>query len=114
MSRLNYDNLARGAVSDADARDPKLDIRAPHSAIKKKTRHWCRGKRGVPHQLVVRDYVTVKRVSWPEWFRPGGGSKILLCAKCGKEFDTYHPRAATPYFPAIVAPDWVTNPPPEP
>ena len=107
MSCRNYANLAIGAVSDADARDPKLDLRAPGS--RKNTRHWCRGRRGIPHKLVVRDYVAVKRVTWPSWYQIEG-SKILLCSVCGKEFATYIPRGATPYFPALVPPDWVTNP----
>jgi hypothetical protein len=92
-----------------DARDPKLDLRPP--GTRKKTRHWCRGKRGVPHKLVVRDYLTVKRLSYPNGY--GKDGKILLCSACGKEFDTYVPRAATRYFAARQIPDWVTNPPPE-
>lgn len=104
MSRNGWD-----AMQFLSARDPKLDLRAPGS--RKKTRHWCRGKRGIQHKLVVRDYAAVKLITWPNWYQPEG-SKILLCSACGKEFDTYVPRAATPYFPALTPPDWVTNPPP--
>jgi hypothetical protein len=84
------------------------DFRRSTAGTKGKSRQWCRGKRGVPHQLVVRDYVTVKRVTWPTWFRGGGVSKILLCAACGKEFDSHHPREGR------RIPDWVMHPPVEP
>ncbi len=102
-----------------DARDVRDQLDAPRYparatiGTKGKTRHWCRGKRGVPHQLVVRDFMATKRVTWPAWFRTGEGSKILLCAKCGKEFAQHHPRDAMPGHPALPTPDWVTNPPAE-
>ncbi len=110
MSLRNYASLELGVLSDADARDPKLEIRAP--GVRKKTRHWCRGKRGIPHKLVVRDYLTVKRLTYPSGY--GEGGKILLCSACGKELATYVPRGAMGIFPATIAPDWITRYPAEP
>ena len=102
-------NMPDSGLSVLDARDPKLDLRAP--STRKKTRHWCRGKRGVPHKLVVRDYLSVKHTHWwPDEYMKG--AKILLCSACGKEFDTYIPWPTQREREQVV-PDWVTNPPAE-
>lgn len=88
------------------AQDPKLDQRAPSKS--KNSRHWCRGKRGVPHKLVVGNTADVK----PGFFtRPSAEGKILYCEACGKEFDLWWPRWYKSKWPEPPIPAWVTEGP---
>lgn len=90
-----------------NARDPKLDLRPTPKS--KNTRKWCRGKKGVTHQLVVKDSVTAKPSYYSTQFNPFG--KILFCSACGKEFGEWHPRIHPSLWPDPPIPAWVTEGP---
>jgi hypothetical protein len=103
MSNSNWAN--EDFPSRIDSRDPKIDLRAPSK--RKDTRRWCRGKRGVEHQFVVRNNVEINKVSW--W--PSPDAKTLCCKVCGKELARYTPPHPHYMGPPRKIPAWVTEGP---
>jgi len=86
----------KSSTDRRDTRNAKDGPEAPKPrASKKNTRKWCKGKVGVEHTPVCRDYREVKhsgdltfgerQVSLYQ------GWKILMCSECGKELDYYYP-----------------------
>lgn len=101
MSDWKESSTKRRDVRQGGGPDPR-----PVGGSKKDTKRWCKGKSGVEHTLVARDYTEVKHAGK---FLFGArqrniyeGWKILLCSDCGKEFETYAPMGPFPRPP----PDW--------
>ena len=88
------------ALERRDFRHDPTEVR-PLSASRKERRHWCQGKRGVPHKTVCRPYDEAKGISlggYEKW-------RVLYCTVCGKELKYWMPLlgARNPETP----PDWV-------
>jgi hypothetical protein len=83
------------AVKRRDARHTKgPDDKIKPTPAKKNTKKWCRGKVGIEHKPVCRDYSEVKRTGLEMFGRKVNlykGWKLLVCAACGKELATYYP-----------------------
>jgi len=54
---------------------------------KKDRKKWCRGKVGVDHEPQCKNYHDVVHTS----LNYAKNWKLLVCAKCGKNLDWYHP-----------------------
>ena len=74
------------AAQRRDARNIKSPEAAKPVPAKKDKKRWCRGKVGVEHQPVCRNYVDIKGAAdyAKAW-------KLLVCTECGKELDRYMP-----------------------
>lgn len=59
--------------------------------LKKKTSKWCRGKKGVTHEVAVATYRDIKRL--PANYLPGAyaGWLVQYCKECGKELAHWWP-----------------------
>lgn len=92
------------AATRRDARN----VRSPDEvgkpgAAKKDKKRWCRGKAGIEHKGVCRDYREVKGlgVSIPGFAKKW---RLLVCTECGKELATYYAFGKSKKDP----PAWVT------
>lgn len=101
-----------GASKRRDVRNVKDAEEVPKvDGAKKKTRKWCKGKVGVEHTLVCRNYVDVKYGGsyvigdnvtslYQDW-------KLLMCSTCGKELEFWYPLFRND--PNVHPPAWVTG-----
>lgn len=79
----------QGAAKRRDARNTALPAIRPPSGSKKNTKKWCRGKAGVEHKPVCRDWSEVKNVTYMR------GCKLLICAECSKQLAWWFPWPGT-------------------
>jgi hypothetical protein len=89
------------AVARRDARHTHDGPREqPRSAAKNRKR-WCRGRIGVDHKPVCRNYADFKtrEIAGQKLFRKW---RVLVCSECGKELKHYYG------FKTEKKPDWVT------
>jgi hypothetical protein len=70
-------------------------------------KQWCRGKRGVAHQLIVVSDAEINRTDW--W--PAPGAMTLCCKVCGRDVDHYMPNHPRHIGPPQKIPTWVTEGP---
>lgn len=102
---MSSDYYKQGAASRRDARnakDPEPEtgsVKLPSS--KKDKKHFCKGKKDVPHKPVCRKYNDVKNMSTMSKYYEN--ARILVCEACGKDLATYYPRWEK------EKPDWVTE-----
>ena len=89
---MTAESRKKSAADRRDARNAKPDD-VPRVRGKRNTKKWCRGKPGVEHKLVCRDYNEVKRtmVGTPLEGKVYKNWRVLMCAECGKEIDYYMP-----------------------
>jgi hypothetical protein len=94
MATLSKDGTgswhARG-VMVRDARHTHNGPQEPKLRSSKDTRTFCRGKRGVPHQLVVT--LDTSSIYLPKLVRH--------CSRCGRQFGYHYTKS------------WSTSPPPD-
>lgn len=98
----------RGAAKRRDERNVrKPDEVGRRPAGKKDTKKWCRGKVGVEHKPVCRDYSEAKLTRFVAHdgheMKLHKGWKLLVCTGCGKELERYYPWGADKKKP----PEWV-------
>lgn len=93
----------QGAAKRRDERNVRSPDRQRPPPSKKDTRRWCRGKVGVEHKTVCKDYREVKGLGTAI---PGFAKdwRLLVCTECGKELATHYAFGASKKDP----PAWVT------
>jgi hypothetical protein len=64
-------------------REEEHHERSGHS--KKDTKHWCKGKFGKEHKLIVKSFAELKKATWLP------GCYVQYCEECGKECAYYYP-----------------------
>jgi hypothetical protein len=101
----------QNAAARRDARHAKDPGTRPVAISSKNTKKWCRGKTGVEHKGVCRDYAGVKGLvplgDSTSVQRLYKGWKVLVCTECGKELATYYPTSWSKKPPN--KPAWVTD-----
>lgn len=100
-------NWKQEATKRRDERNAKDPVRRKPVPGKKDKKRWCRGKVGVEHKPVCRDYNEAKLT---RYINVAGieiplhkGWKLLVCTECGKELAHYYPMGAFKRNP----PEWV-------
>lgn len=99
-----------GSIKRRDARSTKSPNEVPKPGpAKKDTKRWCRGKPGVEHRPVCRDYSEAKLTRFVAHdgheVKLHKGWKLLVCTECGKELERYYPWGHDKKNP----PAWVTD-----